>query len=227
LNKLKIIATAGEIELRKIPNLQEEIKPVDIMEVRLDLCSKKFLKSEIIEYLRLWKKPILFTYRHPEDSSENRKTKIKHEIVSYIFEIYNSKENFLDIDLKFGSEIFDKIENCKYSIIYSYHNFKGIINLAEMIKFKELADVKHYQGEKIYKFAVVPSDLNEAAKFLKAAKQFSENNKMIAIAMGEAYAFSRIFADYYGSDFTYCCIEEPRAPGQVKALDLISLRHWK
>ncbi|MDX1960441.1 MAG: type I 3-dehydroquinate dehydratase [Leptospiraceae bacterium] len=224
MKEFGIIATAGESELRKLIHLRQELESVDVLEVRLDLCSPSFLSLEILKSLQAWKKQLLFTYRHPEDSSENKKSKIKYERVSYLFDIYNNKNNFLDIDLKFGSGIFDKIQNCNYSIIYSFHNFQRILKKEEMFELIQLAQEKKYDGNKYYKFAVMPNSNEEAIQFLESSKELSQNYPLILIAMGKEGVVSRIYPEKFGSKFTYCCIEEPRAPGQVKASELESIR---
>jgi 3-dehydroquinate dehydratase len=71
----KIIATASEEDLKKLSIY--DTTEIDILEVRLDLCSKKYIKENLIDTLKSWKKSLLFTYRAKEDSSEKKHTVLK------------------------------------------------------------------------------------------------------------------------------------------------------
>ncbi|EMN99696.1 type I 3-dehydroquinase domain protein [Leptospira interrogans serovar Pomona str. UT364] len=43
--------------------------------------------------------------------------------------------------------------------------------------------------------------------------------------MGPLGIVSRVFPDSFGSIFTYCCLNNPKAPGQVDLESLIQLRN--
>lgn len=214
---IQVIATAGEEDLIKLHTIDTE--DVDILEIRLDLCSKKFLKNDFIDKLRIWKKPLLFTNRLKEDSSEKKHTLIKYEYISFILDLYNSTDNFLDIELSKKDSIFSKISNNKFKIIYSYHDFNGYPSYNKMVDLIKSVDNDSIE-KAIFKFAVLPGSLEEDLKFLEYAKKISEQYEIAIIIMGERGIYTRAFGDLFGSSYTYACLTEPRAPGQIKSRDI-------
>ena len=76
----------------------------------------------------------------------------------------------------------------------------------------------------IYKFAVLPDSAEDDLKFLESIKQLSIDHELAIIIMGERGVYSRIFGDLFGSSYTYACLKEPRAPGQIKSRDIKKFR---
>lgn len=225
----QIIVTLGEPELREINNFNTE--DIDVFEIRLDLCSKDFLKNEIISILKNLAKPILFTYRSREDSSEKEFSELIWMDIKHIIEEFNSSNNFLDIDMKSGlgnkeivsnDSIFKDLHNKTYQTIYSLHNFKGSFTEEEFIR--SINNFPENQSNSIYKFAVLPKSGDEALDFLKLGLKYSKQYRLILIVMGEFGIFSRLFGDQFGSSFTYACISNPRAPGQIQASKIREIR---
>jgi 3-dehydroquinate dehydratase-1 len=213
-----IIATLGEEELQDFNN--PTIASADILEIRLDLISSLFLKNELSQVLKDLAKPVLFTYRNPKDSSEASSVKLIFQDIEPILSEYNSERNYLDIELDQEKSIFDSILNCRYTVIYSYHNFSNSINKEEMLTWVLKKNVTNC----IYKFAITPKDFIELELFLNDLSIISKTHTIIGIAMGEIGIFSRVFGDRFGSFATYCCIGKPRAPGQINILILQKIR---
>lgn len=214
----KIIITLGEEELKDYNN--PAIKEADILEIRLDLLDSCFLRDELSLILNKLEKPILFTYRNPKDSSEASNTSIKFKDIEPVLNQFNKKENYLDIELDQESSIFDSIQNCRYTIIYSYHDFSKSITREEMLHWIS----KKKSENCIYKFAVTPKNISEEKEFLNDLKMISNDFTIIGIAMGEIGVYSRLFGDRFGSFATYSCVGKPRAPGQVNVNMLKKIR---
>ncbi len=218
----KIIATVAEEDLEKLETIDSSA--IDILEIRLDLFSKKYIRDSLYESLKKWDKSILFTYRHKEDSNQKKHTKIKYEYISFLLEFHNSEKNYIDIDITKEDSIFNRITDNKFTHIYSFHDFKGFPKIEKMKTFIDSIKIKNNNPKNIYKFAVYPSSAEEDSKFLKAGFELSKSNNMILIIMGERGIYTRIFGDLFGSKFTYACLDEPRAPGQIKGTDILNLR---
>ncbi len=210
----KIIITLGEDELKDYKN--PAIKEADILEIRLDLLDSSFLQNKLFSILKELNKPILFTYRNPKDSSEASNTSIKFQDIELILQEYNSENNFLDVELDQEKSIFDSIQNCRYTLIYSYHSFSKSVSKEEMLEWIS----KKQSPNCIYKFAITPKDISELETFLKDLNTISKLHRIIGIAMGEIGVYSRVFGDRFGSMATYCCIGKPRAPGQINIATL-------
>lgn len=214
----KIIITLGEEELKDYNN--PAIKEADILEIRLDLLDSCFLREELSLILNRLEKPILFTYRNPKDSSEASNTSIKFKDIEQVLNQFNKKENYLDIELDQEISIFDSIQDCRFTIIYSYHDFSKSISREEMLHWI----TKKKSENCIYKFAVTPKNISEEELFLNDLKIISNDFSIIGIAMGEIGVYSRLFGDRFGSFATYSCVGKPRAPGQVNIVTLKKIR---
>lgn len=210
--KYKVIASVGEEDLR---NLQKkDTKDLDILEVRLDLFSRNYLQKELKKKVKSLAIPVLLTYRRAEDSNMKSYVKLFPEDVEDLLKDFNSSENFLDIELNRDDTIFVGFESLKYQIIYSYHSFKKSISQKEMKEY--ISNAKPVKsGKPIFKFAITPEDINEAADFMNDIKIISKSATLIGVCMGESGIISRVFGDAYGSSFTYITIGEPKAPGQI------------
>jgi 3-dehydroquinate dehydratase I len=213
--KYQIISTVGQEDLLELENLNTLY--IDVLEVRLDLCSPSFVRDKLLNILLKWNKSILFTHRRKEDSSE----KIHHELdlpeFLPILEKFNSSSNYIDIDMKARESFFSSIQHNQYSIIYSYHNFGGSIGVDEMKSYIKDFYNTYPQNLKIFKFAILPRSEAETVDFLKSGIELSKSNQLILIIMGDQGVFTRIFGDKFGSRFTYSCITTPKAPGQIQA----------
>jgi 3-dehydroquinate dehydratase-1 len=189
-------------------------------EIRLDLLDSCFLREELSLILNRLEKPILFTYRNPKDSSEASNTSIKFKDIEQVLNQFNKKENYLDIELDQEISIFDSIQDCRFTIIYSYHDFSKSISREEMLHWI----TKKKSENCIYKFAVTPKNISEEELFLNDLKIISNDFSIIGIAMGEIGVYSRLFGDRFGSFATYSCVGKPRAPGQVNIVTLKKIR---
>lgn len=214
----KIIVTLGKEELEDCNNLA--IKEADILEIRLDLLDISYLRDKLYTILKELKKPVLFTYRNPKDSSEASNANFSFLDLEKLLQEFNSPENYLDIELDQTKSIFDSIKNCKYTVIYSYHNFSNTISKKEMLDWIS----KKESLNCIYKFAVSPKNISELETFLEDLSVISKHYKVIGIGMGDIGVYSRLFGDRFGSFATYCCIGKPRAPGQVEIFSLKKVR---
>jgi 3-dehydroquinate dehydratase I len=214
----KIIASISEEELRVIDTY--DLNFVDILEIRLDLITFEFFKSELITKLQKLTLPLLFTYRLPEDSSLPPTSNVTIQDLQKLLSLFDSIENYIDIDLKSPEKYFPNYKNLKFTKIYSLHNFSGIYSFREIEK--AIAQINDPNG--IYKFAVMPKTFEEGLNFLHSIKELSQSHLMIGIWMGEMGQFTRIFGDLYGSSYTYGTLGEPKAPGQMLVSHIKNLR---
>ncbi|MCC6274862.1 MAG: type I 3-dehydroquinate dehydratase [Leptospiraceae bacterium] len=207
---LKIVLTLDQKELSSLN--RESIKKVDYLEIRFDLLTKKFVETILIRKLVFLEKPLIFTIRKSKDSSLKQVEKIPEDMIFQILDEFNTPRNYLDIEMDSRS-IFTQFKNNKFSNICSLHDFKKSISKKKM----ESLILKNFNpGKKqIFKFAVTPKNIEEVAIFLDNISSLAKKYSVAAIAMGEIGAVSRIFGDQFGSILTYCCLNSPKAPGQI------------
>lgn len=214
MKKFKIIATFSKQDLENLHLLK--LKGVDIAEIRLDLLDKKFIEQKLSSYLQNLHKPLLFTYRLPEDSALKVHSSLKIQNVISVLKKFNYSKNYIDFDLKQRDFFGEFLNELKHRRIYSLHNFDGTYTYQEMLS--QIQSVNDKNG--VYKFATFPKTFSEGLNFLESIKKLSKKFCIIGVWMGEMGSFSRIFGDMFGSSFTYATLSEPKAPGQV-SVDLI------
>lgn len=219
----QIIAT---LDQKDILNFSDVINSSpDLIEIRLELLSPSLIEKELISILKNWNRPIIFTYRRAIDSNQDQFNKITFSQISELLKTFNSKSNFIDIEFDNTNSIFQELQNSEYQIIYSHHNFTQSISLREM---KELI-FQRSRGkteDSIYKFAITPKTPTELIQFLENVRTLSIDYTIIGVAMGGLGLVSRVFGDFYGSSFTYCCIGSSKAPGQISIQDYRNFRKY-
>ncbi|MEM7180461.1 MAG: type I 3-dehydroquinate dehydratase [Spirochaetota bacterium] len=220
---MKIIATCGEKEIKKLSMF--DTRMVDILELRLDLVSGKFLQKKIHDFLEVWNKPIIFTYRQAEDSNQKKSYAHDRKALDTLLQFYNSSQHFIDIEMDQKQPALKAYESERFRLICSYHDFHGILSLKKMKNYieKSLNEIKESK-EVLFKFAVSPQNAKQLAKFLEYSRELAHFHQIIAIAMGELGVMTRIFPDTYASGYTYCTLSKAKAPGQMTVETLQRIR---
>ncbi|EMI70521.1 type I 3-dehydroquinate dehydratase [Leptospira noguchii] len=207
----------------------------DRIEIRLDLFSPKNIGQKLIDKIEELNAKCIFTYRQPEDTDQitfaEKEELDFHKIVSNI----DPKMHYLDLELNRSNNLFESNVNIGFGLIRSVHKFDGILSEQEIRDW--IGKDSYLKSEKyksnlplIYKFAVFPNSIYELTEFLSSfrnvSKEFKKLNILLTgICMGPLGVVSRIFPDSFGSIFTYCCLNNPKAPGQVDLDSLLRLRN--
>jgi len=128
------------------------------------------------------------------------------------------------------AEIVASAKKMNATVIFSFHDFAGMPDAAEL---EHLALKMHAEGADIAKIAVTPETAEDALKLLeltlklKASKASREaGEKGVAfIGMGSVGRHLRVLAPIYGSALTYGFLEgeESVAPGQLSISELRSM----
>ncbi|KAA1268628.1 type I 3-dehydroquinate dehydratase [Leptospira interrogans] len=229
--EFKIVLTINEDEffsLKKHPFC-------DRIEIRLDLFSPKNIGQNLVDKIEELNAKCIFTYRQPEDTDQVVFAK-KEELDFYkIISKIDPKVHYLDLELNRPNDLFESNLDKGFGLVRSVHKFDGILSEQEI---RDWIDKDFYlKSEKyksilplIYKFAVFPNSIHELTKFLSSfrivSNEFRKLNILLTgICMGPLGIVSRVFPDSFGSIFTYCCLNNPKAPGQVDLESLIQLRN--
>ena len=133
------------------------------------------------------------------------------------------------------AEIVASAKKMNATVIFSFHDFAGMPDAAEL---EHLALKMHAEGADIAKIAVTPKTAEDALKLLeltlklkasnasKAGKGEAAGEKGVAfIGMGSVGRHLRVLAPIYGSALTYGFLEgeESVAPGQLSISELRSM----
>lgn len=233
--KIWIILTLNEEEFFGLKTLPK----ADFLEIRLDqFRSDKDAPEKILQKIEDLNAACVFTYRQPEDSSLKSLGIWNRENVGPLLAGLESGKHYIDLELDKDNPVFNGIDEERFGIIRSVHSFSGIPDYEELLFFlrpvteEVLATVKsELPFQRIFKIAVLPKNEHESEEFqhsaLKLSKLCAKQNIPIGfcgILMGESGKEFRIFPEKIGSQFTYCCLGEPKAPGQVDLESLLTKR---
>lgn len=228
----KIVLTVSENEffsLKEHPNC-------DWIEIRLDLFSPENVRRNLADKINALNAKCVFTYRQAGDTDQVAAAKENELDFDSVVSKLDPKDHYLDLELNRSNGIFDSQAEKGFGLIRSVHKFDGILSESEVRDWIQkdpyLIGTKKYQGilPLVYKFAVFPNSVSELTEFLssfrKIANEFKKLNVFLTgICMGQMGVISRVFPDSFCSVFTYCCLTEPKAPGQVDVESLLKLRN--
>ncbi len=196
-----------------VSNLKEIAlaRKADIVEIRLDLFN--FTGDDVRKLAD--GQEIIATFRRVEDGGEYRGKDDKRMMMLREF-VDACKAEYVDLECYLPDNTFDF--NC--TIIESYHNFE---ETPEYSRLKEI--VENRRGD-IVKIATMGRSKKDV---LKVVKLLTEFDNVVFFLMGEEYSFTRLFSAFLGSPLIYCCVGEPKAPGQIHlddAYEILKMLRW-
>lgn len=105
-------------------------------------------------------------------------------------------------------------------VVASHHDFEQTPdkNVMEM-----LLEKMYLAGADIVKIAVMPDDMQDVIKLLKATSDFHSNYPnvlLVTMSMGKIGSVSRIAGEYFGSCITFGSGQMASAPGQIEKNEL-------
>lgn len=162
--------------------------------------------------------PLLFTFR--SESQGGQDTLAVEEYVALNKALIESGcLDLVDIETWIGDEAAMELVDCAHAhgvlALVSYHNFKGTPSKEWMVNLMtHMLDM----GADIPKCAVMANDVTDAFKLMEAAEEVRRlhtDGPTLTMAMGKYGSITRIMGEYYGSDLTFCALEDSSAPGQV------------
>jgi len=150
----------------------------------------------------------LFTLRHADqggtfNSAESERVILCKQALSAGADI---------IDLEHGTEASVRMLQASAPMILSYHNFKTMVDAAELAS---LTQAMEQQAPAAIKIIPTGSAMADAATMLSWVGDAGNDVRRIGFSMGGAGGVSRILTLAHGAPVTYASFGEPVAPGQI------------
>ncbi|MCG6166271.1 type I 3-dehydroquinate dehydratase [Leptospira sanjuanensis] len=229
--EFKVVLTVSENEFFSL----KEHPACDWIEIRLDLFSPESIRTRLSDKIKELNAKCVFTYRQAGDTDQTTASKENELDFQNVINSIDPKEHYLDLELNRSNDLFGSHADRGFGLVRSVHKFDGILSEQELRdwvrKDPYLDGKKKYEGilPLVYKFAVFPNSVSELTDFLTSFRSIANEYKnlnvfLTGICMGPMGVISRVFPDFFGSIFTYCCLTEPKAPGQVDLNSLHRLR---
>ncbi len=189
----------------------------DIAELRVDMCGE-LAEDHIAAVSRTVRDaamPLLVTVRCSRQGGAAALSNERR------IALYRAAAPFADaVDVEIQSPIFDAVLDLatdrNLTTIASHHDFRLTPPDAELVELLERA---RSSGADIAKVAVTANSADDRNRLLDLLRSRAEQ-PMIAIAMGDHGAASRVFFPLCGSLVTYGFLGESVAPGQLSIQEL-------
>jgi 3-dehydroquinate dehydratase I len=190
-------------------------KNVNILEWRVDLISEPIEK--IKEHISIVRTLNLFSFILTIRCNNIEDMKINYFAHEELLDFSDAVD--IDLNTPNRDELIKLVKANKKSLVISHHDYE------KMLSEKELTEVIN-QAENlnadIIKIAVTPKTNKEVIALLS----FTEKNKhknIVIIGMGQIAKVTRAIAPLFGSLWTYGCLEDEVAPGQLTVKKLSDL----
>ncbi|MDR2963341.1 MAG: type I 3-dehydroquinate dehydratase [Bacteroidales bacterium] len=192
------------------PNVAQCIEKTacaDMAEIRIDLS--KFSETDVQTVFSQAKTPTIATCR-PEIVSDTTRVQLLKTAI-----IHGAA--YVDIEIESSQEIKQEIVDCAKhhhcKVIISYHNYNNTPSNKEL---QNNINQCFAEGAHIAKLATTATSLSDSARILALYAQY-KNHNIVALAMGEKGAITRVANIFLGSPFTFAAFDSnsATAPGQL------------
>ncbi len=184
----------------------------DVLELRVDLLEEDALQT--LSELRKLGLPVIITNRMEEEGGSWTGSEAGR--IQKLLELLPLADA-VDIELcaEKRDEVVKRAKSAKKTVIISMHDFE---KTPEHEVMAGIIDESFEAGADIAKLAVMANSLEDVLRLLEVT--LHSKGKVCAIAMGDLGRHSRVIAPIYGSVMTYGYVDEPAAPGQLRADEL-------
>jgi len=186
------------------------IQQADMAEIRIDMA--QFDAAAVASVFSQSTKPLIATCR-PELVPDNERVALLSEAISH-------GAAYVDVEYEASSDIKQvliaqaKKYGCK--VIISYHNYTNTPSIEDL---HAIIDNCFEWGADIAKIATTACSKADSARVLGL---YATYQNIVALAMGECGAITRLANIYLGSPFTFAAIDELQktAPGQFTVAEM-------
>ncbi|MGT2756998.1 type I 3-dehydroquinate dehydratase [Streptococcus ovuberis] len=199
----------------------DKYQDADLIEWRADYLPKEeILQVAPAIFEKFSGREVIFTLRTVKEGGRIELS--DEEYVGLIKEINHLYEpDYLDFEYFSYPSVFDQMLDSS-NLVLSYHNFKETPdNLMEIMS--ELTAL----APKMVKLAVMPNreqDVLDLMNFTRGFKGLNPEQNFATMSMGKLGRVTRLSALLTGSSWTFACVDEQSAPGQVQLKDMVKIR---
>lgn len=193
----------------------------DVIEWRADFLDKnEILTVAPAVFEKFAGREILFTLRTRGEGGQIDLTSEEYlAIIQDIQSIYHP--DYIDFEFYSHREVFEQMLEFS-NLVLSYHNFQETPdNMMEILS--ELTSL----SPKLVKVSVMAHNEQEVLDLMNYTRGFKTLNpeqEYVTISMGKVGKISRLTADLTGSSWSYACVGEESAPGQIPLENMRRIR---
>lgn len=207
-----------ELEL-PLCNIEKAIqKGAEMIECRFDFVKDYSRIDDYLQVLSKYKDQSVYTLR-PENEGGQFSNDHSQRII-LLKKLIDAKPLFVDIEYDLISKndvLADIVENSDTRILVSWHDFASTPNQDELINLVNKMRV----FSPYLKIVTTAKNIDDSLKILNLYQSVDTHVNLVAFAMGEAGAISRILCTVTGdAPFTYASLGNAIAPGQMSIVQM-------
>lgn len=210
----KNLEEAQSIDVSKFDN-------IDIIEWRADFLAKDDIMTVAPAIFEKFSgREIIFTIR--TDKEGGNLTLSDHEYVELlktVNAIYHP--DYIDFEYFSHKDVFQQMLDFP-NLVLSYHNFDETPE-----NLMEAFSVLTALAPRVVKIAVMPQseqDVLDLMNYTRGFKTLNPDQDYATMSMGKLGRISRLAVDVFGSTWSFACLDQASAPGQVALTDMKHIR---
>lgn len=219
---MRIVVSVMSTSLEEVEELDvDRFAEADLIEWRADCLPKdEILRVAPAIFEKFVGREVIFTMRTVKEGGYIELS--DQEYVDLIKEVQNLYQpEYIDFEYYSYPDVFEQLLDFS-NLVLSYHNFSETPeNLMEILS--ELTGL----APKVVKVAVMPNneqDVLDLMNYTRGFKALSPEQSYATMSMGKLGKMSRISTGLTGSCWTFACLDQPSAPGQIALKDMIKIR---
>lgn len=218
-----------QIVVSIMPTSMEDVERIDLsryeeadlIEWRADYLPKEdILRVAPAVFEKFVGREVIFTLRTTREGGRIELSGQEYvDLLKEINAIYNP--DYIDFEYFSHQDVFDQMLDFP-NLVLSYHNFDETPeNLMEIMS--EMTTL----APKMVKLAVTPNreqDVLDLMNFTRGFKVLNPEQGFATMSMGKLGRITRMSSVLTGSTWTFACMDEESAPGQIKLKDMVKIR---
>ena len=219
---MKIVVPIMPKSLEEAQNIDaSKFEGADIIEWRTDVLKKDDIMTVAPAIFETFAgREILFTIRTDKEGGQMQISDEDYvALLKDISAIYHP--DYIDFEYFSHKAAFQEMLEFS-NLVLSYHNFEETPeNL--MASFSELTAL----APRVVKIAVMPNseqDVLDLMNYTRGFKTLNPEQEYATMSMGKLGRSSRLAVDVFGSSWSFACLDQASAPGQIALQDLRHIR---
>lgn len=190
----------------------ERLADADIIEWRADFLPKEeILKVAPAFFEKFVGRELIFTIRTSREGGHIELTDQEYvDLIKEVAVLY--QPDFIDFEYYSHKEVFEQMLEFP-NLVLSYHNFNETPE-----NFLEIMSELTSLSPAVVKMSVMPKteqDVLDVMNFTRGFKTLNMGQAYATMSMGKLGILSRLAGGITGSCWTFACLDEASAPGQV------------
>ncbi|KJU91436.1 type I 3-dehydroquinate dehydratase [Streptococcus infantis] len=193
----------------------------DIIEWRADFLPKEaILQVAPAIFEKFAGRELLFTLRTRAEGGEIDLDSAEYvQIIKDVAQLYQPE--YIDFEYFSHKDVFEEMLDFP-NLVLSYHNFQETPeNMMEILS--ELTSLTP-KVVKVSVMAHTEQDVLDLMNFTRGFKTLNPEQEYVTISMGKVGKVSRITSDVTGSSWSFACLDEASAPGQISLSSMKKIR---